>query len=141
MTLKEIGDKLHAAAIAYPGAYVDHPWGERVAKVGKKIFLFAGMMDGELHMSVKLPASGAMALSLPFAEPTGYNLGRSGWVSASFASARQVPVAMLLEWIEESYRAVAPKKLVKELEARAPAPRARAGGSRPRAARGPASRR
>src|SRR5262249_27394752 len=50
-------------ALAYPGAREEFPWGERVIKVGKKVFVFLGMPDGdELGLSVKLPASGPMAL-------------------------------------------------------------------------------
>jgi CheY-like chemotaxis protein len=52
---------------------------------------------------------------MPFAKPTGYGLGKSGWVSTSFDDGDQDPVPLLLEWIDESYRAVAPKRLVKTL--------------------------
>ena len=70
------------------------------------------MADGdELGLSVKLPESGPMALLLPFAKPTGYGLGKSGWVSAHFVASDDPPLGMLREWIDESYRAVAPKKL------------------------------
>jgi predicted DNA-binding protein (MmcQ/YjbR family) len=132
MTIPSLAQKLRAAALAYPGAVEEFPWGERVVKVNQKVFVFLGRAEGaELSLTVKLPQSGAMALGLPFATPTGYGLGKSGWVSASFTKAREVPLGMLLEWIEESYRAVAPKKLVAQLSA-APAtrkarPRDRAG--------------
>jgi predicted DNA-binding protein (MmcQ/YjbR family) len=123
MTLKQIAARLRAAALVYPGAVEEFPWGERVVKAGKKVFVFLGRDDGaELSLSVKLPGSGAMALSLPFTSPTGYGLGKSGWISATFTRAREVPVGMLLEWLEESYRAVAPRRLVAQLDA-APAPR------------------
>jgi hypothetical protein len=48
---------------------------------------------------------------LPFAEPTGYGLGRGGWVTASFGERDNPPLELLREWLDESYRAVAPKKL------------------------------
>jgi hypothetical protein len=44
-----------------------------------------------------------------------YGLGKSGWVSAKFADGDKPPVDMLKAWIDESYRAQAPKKLVKTL--------------------------
>ena len=45
-------------------------------------------------------------------EPTGYGLGRSGWVSARIAPGGEAPDLYLLRrWMAESYRAVAPKKL------------------------------
>jgi predicted DNA-binding protein (MmcQ/YjbR family) len=114
--LKAAAAALRAFALGYPGAREEFPWGERVVKVGKKVFVFMGMADGdELGLSVKLPASGPMALLLPFAQPTGYGLGKAGWVSASFATSDDPPLALLREWIDESYRAVAPKTMVAKL--------------------------
>ena len=111
--------KLVAAALAYPDAWKDHPWGETVAKVGKKVFVFFGLARSGLHVTCKLPHSFDVALStLPFAEATGYGLGASGWVTAAFEGNDDVPVPLLLDWIEESYRAVAPAKLVKQLAER-----------------------
>jgi hypothetical protein len=52
---------------------------------------------------------------LPFASPTGYGLGKSGWVSAEFSDGQTPPKELLKEWIDESYRAQAPKKLVATL--------------------------
>jgi predicted DNA-binding protein (MmcQ/YjbR family) len=106
---------LRGFALSYPAAYEDFPWGERVIKVAKKIFLFLGVASDGLHVSVKLPQSAGLALSLPFASPTGYNLGRSGWVTARFGARENPPLPVLRQWIDESYRAVAPKRLVASL--------------------------
>jgi predicted DNA-binding protein (MmcQ/YjbR family) len=100
-----------------PGAYEDYPWGERVAKVGKKVFAFFGSGEGGVSLSVKLPESNTVALMLPFTAPTGYGLGKSGWVTASFEPNEVPPLDMLREWIEESYCAVAPRKLVATMAA------------------------
>jgi hypothetical protein len=54
---------------------------------------------------------GDFALMQPFAAPTGYGLGKSGWVTASFTKKEKVPVALLGAWLRESYLAVAPKKI------------------------------
>jgi hypothetical protein len=69
-----------------------------------------------MGFSVKLPESGADVLDLPFTKPTGYGLGKSGWVTATFDPKDAPPLEILQGWIAESYRAVAPKKLVAELE-------------------------
>ena len=45
-------------------------------------------------------------------------MGKAGWVSAKFEDGDMVPLDMLFSWIDESYRAVAPKKLIAELDAR-----------------------
>lgn len=101
-------------ALSFPGAWEDHPWGERVVKVGPKVFVFFGRgADGKsFGLSVKLPASADFALSLPFAQPTGYGLGKHGWVTARFAQEDEPPVELLRQWIDESFRAVAPKRVV-----------------------------
>lgn len=112
-------------ASAFPETREDNPWGHRAFKVRGKTFLFL-VADGEgLSISVKLPESGTLALELPFTEPTGYGLGKSGWVSARFKPGTPVPIDMIGEWLHESYAAIAPKKLSASLGERiaAPAPR------------------
>jgi predicted DNA-binding protein (MmcQ/YjbR family) len=111
---------LRAFALGYPEAYEDFPWGERVAKVKGKVFVFLGRDGDDLGLSVKLPESGMLALGLPFASPTGYGLGKAGWVSVKFGKRERAPVDLLRSWIDESYRAVAPKKLVAALSASVP---------------------
>ena len=79
------------------------------------MFVFFGTADAdEPGMSVKLPDSRDQALASPGAEPTGYGLGRAGWVNVPFRGAP--PAAILQDWVEESYRAVAPKRLVSALD-------------------------
>jgi predicted DNA-binding protein (MmcQ/YjbR family) len=106
-------------ALGFPGAWLDHPWGEDVAKVGKKVFVFLGLEDdpAQLGMTVKLDVSHSQALSVPGAEPSGYGLGRWGWVSVPFGDTT-LPLDVLKDWIEESYRRIATKQLVAELDRR-----------------------
>lgn len=127
-------DHVRAYALSLPGAHEDFPWGERVAKVAKKVFVFLGHDDaakaaaslaktkhigdvGGISISVKLPLSGAKVLRRKFASPTAYGLGAKGWVSLTFPAGEDLPLDELKAWIEESYRAVAPKKLISELDA------------------------
>ena len=105
-------DALRARGLAYPETHEDHPWGHSALKVKGKAFAFLWADAEGLSISVKLPESNSLALTLPFAEPTGYGLGKSGWVSAKFASKDRVPLELLFDWLEESFRAIAPKKLV-----------------------------
>jgi predicted DNA-binding protein (MmcQ/YjbR family) len=107
---------LRKHALAYPETLEDFPWGELAVKVKGKVFLFMHLRDGVLKLTVKLPLSGTAALALPFASPTGYGLGKSGWVSARFGAKDDVPVEMLKEWVNESFRAVAPKRVLARLE-------------------------
>ena len=105
--------KLLAKALRYPGTFEDHPWGETVYKVGKKVFVFMGVDedDGSFGLSVKLPHTSEAATTMfSFCEPTGYGLGASGWVTARFAKKDDVPVDLLEQWLDESYAAIAPKR-------------------------------
>jgi predicted DNA-binding protein (MmcQ/YjbR family) len=130
-------------ALGYPGAHEDMPWGHRAIKVKGKAFLFMGHEQGGLGLSVKLPHSQQAALMLPFATPTGYGLGKSGWVSAQFAKGDKPPLEMLRQWVDESYRSIAPKKLVDQIGtgAAASAPRAKtASKAKPAVAKKPAAK-
>jgi predicted DNA-binding protein (MmcQ/YjbR family) len=119
--VKRVEQTLREFALGLPETYEEFPWGERVVKVKGKVFVFLGVAGEGLGMSTKLPESHGAALMFPFATPTGYGLGKSGWVSAQFGPKDNPPVEILRAWIEESYRAVAPKKLVAQLSAPAAA--------------------
>jgi predicted DNA-binding protein (MmcQ/YjbR family) len=109
-------------ALGFPEAWEDFPWGHRAYKVRNKIFLILGGEKNRLNVTVKLPASGMLALKLPFAQPTGYGLGKSGWVTVDLSGENRPPLDMLCEWIDESYRAIAPKKLVAQFDERGSVP-------------------
>jgi predicted DNA-binding protein (MmcQ/YjbR family) len=116
-SLAAAGEKLRKRALSYPGTDEHHPWGETAIKVKGKTFLFMRADDDALSLSVKLPQSREDALALPFTEPTHYGLGKSGWVTSSFKRGDEVPVGVLEDWLDESYRALAPKKLVATMPA------------------------
>lgn len=115
-TARELGE-LERFALSLPDAWPDTPWdGDPVAKVGKKIFAFLGT-PASPHVTVKLPDSADHALSVPGAAPTGYGLGRHGWCTVPVGT-DEAPLELLRDWIEESYRAVASKKLIAQLDGR-----------------------
>jgi predicted DNA-binding protein (MmcQ/YjbR family) len=111
--LEGVGRQLLAQALAYPEAAEDWPWGERVVKVRGKIFAFLAFGPDTLSLTVKLPASRDFALMFEPCAPTGYGLGKSGWVSCRLGPAGGFDTGLLAGWVDESYRAVAPKRLVK----------------------------
>ena len=107
-------------ALRLPGAYEDFPWGESVAKVNKKVFVFFGVEDGDhtpgFSVKLKDPVVHAHAIATAGASLTGYGLGKAGWVSVPFGEGAP-SLEVLCEWVQESYRVVAPKRLVAELDA------------------------
>ena len=96
-----------------PGAYLDLPWGDLVAKVNGKIFVFFGTVGDRLGFTVKLPHSGTAVLEREDAHPTGYGLGKHGWVSLSLDGQDPESLVLAKAWVIESWLAVAPKRLVK----------------------------
>ena len=105
---------IRKVALRMPQASEDFPWGHRAFRVGGakgKIFLFLAWDQGVFSVTTKLPQSQSMALTLPVSELTGYGMGKSGWVTARFQGRDDVPVGLLVQWIEESFRAIAPKKV------------------------------
>lgn len=141
-TLKQAFDRLHKFASRYPEVTVDRPWGEYAVKVKGKTFVFMGVDKERLGLSLKLPRSREFALEMhAFTKPTPYGLGKSGWITAEFGAKDKPPLDILEAWIDESYRAVAPKKVVAAMEARksgaissAPAPASRRRAAKPRRA-------
>ncbi|MFI6546812.1 MmcQ/YjbR family DNA-binding protein [Streptomyces prunicolor] len=116
--------KVREFALGLPGATEEFPWGESVAKVNKKVFVFLGVDDGSypLAMTVKLTdeAAHAHALTAPGAAPAGYGLGKAGWARVPLAEQGAPAAELLCDWVEESYRAIAPKRLIAELDADGP---------------------
>ncbi|MGI5429948.1 MmcQ/YjbR family DNA-binding protein [Streptomyces sp. CA-179760] len=113
-------EKVREFALGLPGAVEEFPWGESVAKVNKKVFVFLGVQDGSypLGVTVKLKdeTAHAHALSSPGAEPAGYGLGKAGWVSIPLEQPHAPAAPVLCDWVEESYRVIAPKRLIAELD-------------------------
>ena len=119
LNAKQAENELIAFAAGFPQAWEDHPWEHTVFKVGKKVFVFFGGAAGppdELSMTVKLPISYEMALTLPYVSPAGHGLGKAGWANVRLANGEAIDLETLRGWIVQSYRAVAPKKLARLLE-------------------------
>ena len=120
-TLRELG-------LSFPETTEEFPWDHRALKVKGKAFVFMGTgKDGgadhdDFFISCKLPESAPMALTIPGVKPTGYGLGKAGWVSAQWPPGK-APIDMLCDWLRESYCAVAPKKLAALLDPSAAPPK------------------
>ncbi|MER6824529.1 MmcQ/YjbR family DNA-binding protein [Streptosporangium sp. NPDC000563] len=119
---REVRETLREFALRLPETYEDHPWDDTVVKVNKKIFLFLGVEEPtekwRPRVGMKLPESSGHALAFHGVKPSGYGLAKTGWVSISLMNASALlETEILLDWVEESYRAIAPKRLVATLDA------------------------
>ena len=109
--------ELRAHGLALPEATEDFPWGHTALKVRGKTFAWLDKSESRLSLTIKLPVSRDFALVFDFAEPAGYGLGRSGWISCRFNQGEEPDLDLMKRWIAESYRAVAPKKLATQVPA------------------------
>jgi predicted DNA-binding protein (MmcQ/YjbR family) len=108
---RRLYETLRDFAVSWPEAVEEFPWGHSAVKVAGKIFVSFGSAEcGAMNLSVKLPHSADVVLALPFAAPTRYGLGKSGWVTMRLREGECPPPDMLRELVAESYRAIAPKR-------------------------------
>jgi predicted DNA-binding protein (MmcQ/YjbR family) len=111
---KTIGKELRARALSYPETAEEFPWGESAFKVKGKTFVFMRADENEVSFSVKLPEGRDFALTLPGSEPTHYGLGAKGWVTLRPTAKTKMDI--LYSLVDESYRAVAPKRVLAQLD-------------------------
>jgi predicted DNA-binding protein (MmcQ/YjbR family) len=107
---------LTKSAERYPQVTEEAPWGHQAMKVKGKTFAWIVADGPTVTLTVKLPRTRHQALMLPGTEPTGYGLGKSGWVTITLRPPATSLRDQCDDWIDESYRAVAPKTLVKQLD-------------------------
>jgi hypothetical protein len=108
--------ELRAFGLSFPGAHTKAPWPDHMdLAVNNKTFAYLSVEGEPLSISCKLPWSSATALVFPFVEPTAYGLGESGWVTARFSEDELPPIDTLKAWVDESYRAQAPKRLISRI--------------------------
>lgn len=122
-------DHVRAYALGFPLAIEDFPWGEAVVKIDSPprrrasglvwgpMFAWLGQRDAPVPaVSVKLRRSYDEAVAVGGATPMTYSgLGQWGWLTVPLADA---DLRLVRDWVEESYRIVAPKKILAELDAR-----------------------
>src|ERR1700693_6329728 len=97
MVPQSLDGAVRAFAFSLPEAWEDHPWGDTVAKVRKRIFVFLGEeapADGGCWLGVKLPQSQELARALTCVKPMVCGLDRGGWVGTQ--APPDMPLEMLL---------------------------------------------
>jgi predicted DNA-binding protein (MmcQ/YjbR family) len=88
--------------------------GEPTFRVNGKNFVFTNSAATSLSLKLSVEEAQAVVATDSEAVPTGYGLGRSGWVTVAVgARASKGRWREIEEWVRTSYTLVAPKKLAK----------------------------
>jgi predicted DNA-binding protein (MmcQ/YjbR family) len=128
-------ERLLAIVLKLPGAYEDRPWGSVHCKVDGKIFVGWGRCDdGEMSMGIRVDK--ALQPMLVASDPRftiAKYVGQHGGVDMRLGSKPRWDEVETL--IVESYRMIAPKRRLEELDARGGA------GAREAATKAPAKKR
>ena len=88
--------------------------GEPTFRVGGKNFVFASFDAATITVKLPKDEAAAVVATDPQVTPTGYGLGRHGWVTVALGDCpgpdrwREVE-----EWVRTSYTLVAPKRLAR----------------------------
>lgn len=115
---KTAAEALRAFGLTYPEVSLKSPWpGHADLAVRDKTFAYLSKAGEPFSLSVKLPFSAPEALDMGFTTPTAYGLSKSGWVTAEWPATVADPMALFRAWIDESYRAQAPKRLIAQAPA------------------------
>jgi hypothetical protein len=125
-------DRLLAIVLKLPGAYEDRPWGSVHCKVDGKIFVGWGRHDdGDMSIGIRVDTTfQPMLVASDSRFTVAKYSGKYGGVDMRLGP--KPNWGEVEKFILESYRAVAPKKRLKELDAQPPTKAKRAPSPPPR---------
>ena len=117
MPKKDPPTEIRAIALSYPSSIESTSCNKAAFKAGTKSFVFLGEQDGGWNLMVKLGESLAEAGVMAEKKPDNFSVGKHGWTTLRFATGKGPAKKLLKNWIDESFRLLAPKKLIAELDA------------------------
>ena len=106
---------LRGRALQFPGVAEGDSCVKRAFKARTKGFLYLGETGDTYNVMLKVGDSLDAVKRFCAERPDDRSVGETNWVTLHFGGDEAPPEA-LDDWIEESYRLLAPKKLVNELE-------------------------
>ncbi len=108
-------ERLLEIALHLPEAYEDRPWGSVHCKVAGKIFVGWGRESGEMSVGFKTtkPLQELLVMTDDRFTVAKY-VGQHGWVDMHVGP--KPDWSEVEQFIADSYRMIAPKKLVKQLD-------------------------
>ena len=116
MAKKNSPAQIRELALGYPATSEGTSCNKAAFKAGTKSFVFLGETDDGWNLMVKLSDALSEAELLAEQEPDNYSVGKHGWTTLRFDDGKGPAKKLLKAWIDESFRLLAPKKLVAELD-------------------------
>lgn len=89
----------------------------RAFAAGGKNFAFLGEKENECSLRIKVDSSRSEFEELGANDPDRWQIGKAGWAMLRFAPDAPPSEPDLCRWITESFRLLAPKRLVNEFDA------------------------
>jgi hypothetical protein len=113
-----ISQQLRTQALSLPETSEGTSCVNRAFKVRKKNFLFVGeklMHENEMQVRVMLKLDASLDEARAMNDPR-IDVGNTGWVTVRFAPDDVPDERLLSAWVVESFRALGPKTLIKQLD-------------------------
>ena len=110
----EVSRRLREHALGFPETSEGTSCVNRAFKVRKKNFAFLGEKEDRVRVMVKLTDSREAVAAL--GDPR-ISVGKTGWATLQFAPDDPPGLDQLRAWVEESFRALAPKTVVARWQA------------------------
>lgn len=111
----DVSERVRDAAMSLPDATEGSSCVNRAFRAGGKNFAFLGETDDGCGLRLKLGESLDEVTALAVEEPERYDVGTGGWTMLRFDGDEHPPVDDLQRWVRESYRLLAPRRLVRQL--------------------------
>ncbi|BBM88098.1 MmcQ/YjbR family DNA-binding protein [Candidatus Uabimicrobium amorphum] len=111
---QKIIEKIRECIMQYPEVEESSACTRISFKVRKKGVVFVS--EKNYDIMVKLDKSQQQVAKLQQKHPQNYHIGKHGWVTIVFEGESAPSFTTMKKWIDESYRILAPKKLVATLE-------------------------
>jgi len=111
-----VSDKIRDHAMTFPETVEGSSCVNRAFKAGGKNFAFLGEKDGECSLRLKLESSIPDLEERSSADSDRWQVGKGGWVLLKFPPGDAPKIAELRGWITESFRLLAPRKVVAQLD-------------------------
>lgn len=116
--MKPLAERLDELAKTFPETVTAPSCSNTAYKARKKAFLYVGTNDKGTLIRLRLGPGLDQARAMAAAAPHIYQVANIGWVTIRLPPGESGPEGLLERWVEESFRVLAPKKLVTLLNGR-----------------------